>query len=78
MLDINGLEVVEGSLGKLLCEILSVDPEEGVRVRILNSEMELLIGCKQDEALGGLVADSEFAMLESACPCPSQMKSQSG
>jgi hypothetical protein len=64
MLDINGREVEEGRLGKLLCEVLSADPDEGLRVRILNSEIELLIGCKQDEALGGLIADSEFAMLE--------------
>lgn len=61
MLDINGQEILEGATGALLCEVLGMD-EEGVRVRILNSEMELVIGCKNDEALGGLVADSEFAM----------------
>jgi hypothetical protein len=64
MLDINGREINEGCLGKVLVEVVSVDPAEGVHIRILNSEIELLIGCKQDEALGGLVADAEFAMLE--------------
>jgi hypothetical protein len=66
MLDINGSEITERGLGQLLCEIVSVDPAEGVRVRILNSEVELLIGCKHDEALGGMVADSELAMMEFA------------
>lgn len=64
MLDINGQEITEGRLGKVMVEVLGVDIVEGVRVRILNSEFELLIGFKHDEALGGLVADSEFAMLE--------------
>jgi hypothetical protein len=64
MLDINGREVAEGRLGKLLCEVLRAYPEEGLVVRILNSDVELLVGCTQDEALGGLVANSEFAMLE--------------
>jgi hypothetical protein len=62
VLDINGHEVVPGT-AKLLCEVISVDPTEGVLVRILNSDLELVIGCKHDEALGGIVADSEFAML---------------
>lgn len=64
MFDINGQEIFEGAAGQLLCEVVSVDPDEGVKVRLLNSELELLIGCRQDEALGGLVADSEFAMLD--------------
>lgn len=63
MLDINGIEITEGGAGQLLCEVLSVE-EDGVHVRILNSETELLIGCKHDEALGGVIADSEFAMLD--------------
>jgi len=64
VLDINGREIAEGRLGKLLCEVISTDPAEGVHVRILNSEEHLLIACSQDEALGGLVAGAEFAMLE--------------
>jgi len=63
MRDINGQELVAGGAAQLLCEILEVAPDEGVRVRILNSEQELLIGCKYDEALGGHVADSELAVL---------------
>lgn len=70
MFDINGQEIVEGAAGSLLCEVVSVDPDEGIRVRLLNSELELLIGCRRDEALGGLVADSEFAVLMPICNKP--------
>ena len=61
MLDINGQPLSTGDPVQLLCEVVSIDPEEGVRVRILNSEMELVVGCKHDEALGGWVADSELS-----------------
>ena len=64
MLDINGREVVPKQIAQLLCEVLSADPDEGVAVRILNSETELVVGCKHDEALGGVVADSEFAVFD--------------
>ena len=59
--DINGQLLNQGDAVQLLCKIVSLDPAEGIRVRIMNSEMELLIGCKHDEALGGMVADSELA-----------------
>ena len=59
MLDVNGQELREAGNASLLCEILSIS-ETGVHVRILNSDMELWIGCKYDEVLGGMVADSEL------------------
>jgi hypothetical protein len=59
MLDINGREFHEGGAALLLCEVLAIEPE-GVRVRIMNSDMELLVGVKHDEVLGGKVADSEL------------------
>lgn len=49
-------------MGQLLCQVLEAGPE-GVLVRILNSDIELTVGVKHDEALGGLIADSEFAMI---------------
>lgn len=61
MFDINGQEFREQGGALLLCEVLEIVPE-GVRVRILNSDMELLVGAKQDEVLGGLVADSELTV----------------
>lgn len=60
MRDINGQPLNPGDIAQLMCEVTSVDPREGVRVRILNSEMELVVGCKHDEALGGCIADSEL------------------
>lgn len=59
--DINGQVLREGDAVQLLCKIVSVDPREGVLVRVMNSDMEMLVGCKHDEALGGIVADSELA-----------------
>lgn len=70
MLDINGQPLAPGDPVQLLCEVVSVDPQEGVRVRILNSEMELVVGCKHDEALGGWVADSELAKFVEITPRP--------
>lgn len=67
MLDINGQELRVGRNGFLLCEILEIT-DEGVRVRILNSDMELLVGHKYDEVLGGQVADSELTAFEVAVP----------
>jgi hypothetical protein len=63
MKDINGGELREGGLAMLLCEVLAIDGD-GVRVRVLNSELEILVGIKHDEALGGLVADSELTAFE--------------
>ncbi len=59
LLDINGQEIREGGLAMLLCEVIEIEPSL-VRVRILNSEMELGVITKRDEVLGGLVADSEL------------------
>jgi len=59
MLDINGQELREGDLAKLLCEVVSVE-EKGIAVRILNSDMTLFVDFNKDEALGGDVASSEL------------------
>jgi hypothetical protein len=63
MKDINGGELREGSAAMLLCEVLAIDAE-GVRVRVMNSELEILVGVKHDEVLGGMVADSELTAFE--------------
>jgi hypothetical protein len=62
MLDINGQELREGGAALLLCEIVAFEPE-GIHVRIMNSDMSILVGVRNDEALGGLVADSELTAL---------------
>jgi hypothetical protein len=70
MLDINGQELRERDLVQILCEIVELDPNEGVKVRILNSEQELLVTLQQDEVLGGLVASSELSkFIPSPAPC---------
>lgn len=64
MLDINGQTLAKGCPALLLCEVVEID-ESGVRIRVMNSEMELLVGASHDEVLGGLVANSELtAFLE--------------
>lgn len=63
MLDINGMPIVEGDTAQILCQVIELKPT-GVVVRIMNSDMELLIGAKHDEVLGGLVADSELTLFE--------------
>jgi len=66
MLDVNGQELREGDLVQMLCEIVSIDGEdEGVRVRILNSEQELLVTAHDDEVLGR-VASSELMKVDVA------------
>jgi hypothetical protein len=59
MLDINGAELQEGGAALLLCQIVAFEPD-GIRVCVMNSEQELLIGTRHDEVLGGDVADSEL------------------
>lgn len=59
MLDVNGGELRTGGAAMLLCEILAID-DVGVRVRVMNSELEILVGIKHDEVLCGWVADSEL------------------
>ena len=68
MYDINGQPIAEGDTVQLLCKVVSADPREGVRVRVMNSEMELVVGCKHDEALGGCIADSELAKFVEVLP----------
>ena len=63
MLDINGAALAEGDTAQLLCEIRQITGD-GIVVRVMNSEMELLIGAKHDEVLGGMVADSELTLFE--------------
>jgi hypothetical protein len=67
MLDINGQELRECALAMLLCQVLDIG-EDSVRVRVLNSELEIDVGAKHDEVLGGLVADSELTAFESSPP----------
>jgi hypothetical protein len=62
--DINGQEIRKGDLVQLLCEVVAVEDDVGVHVRIMNSETEMLIGCKQDEVLYGDVVDSELTLFE--------------
>lgn len=61
MIDINGQELRKGGFGLLLCEILDVTAE-GVHVRVMNSDMDLLVGTRHDEVFDGLVADSELTV----------------
>lgn len=62
MKDVNGDEIRVRDLAQLLCQVQEISPD-GVRVRILNSEQELLISAEADEVLGGedLVASSELS-----------------
>lgn len=63
MLDINGQPIEKGKLAQLLCEVTKVT-NEGVVLRVMNSELTIAVGCKHDEVLGGLVADSELTAFE--------------
>lgn len=74
MLDINGQELDERDLVQLLCEVVSID-EEGIRVRILNSEQELLVSVQRDEVLG-LHASPELTKFEGQTPAPLSDDSQ--
>jgi hypothetical protein len=74
ILDINGQELHEGDPVSLLCQITAIETE-GIAVRIMNSEMVLQVGIRQDEALGGLVADSELTkFMEIERTAPTQEK----
>jgi hypothetical protein len=59
LLDINGRELREGGEALLLCEIVAFETD-GIRVRVMNSEEEFLVGTRYDEVLGGEIADSEL------------------
>jgi len=59
VLDINGQEISKGGMVLLLCEVLDLEPG-CVRIRVMNSEMQLGVGTHHDEVLGGTVADSEL------------------
>jgi|HubBroStandDraft_6_1064221.scaffolds.fasta_scaffold00599_20 hypothetical protein len=71
MKDINGGELREGGMAMLLCEVLAIDAD-GARVRVMNSELEILVGAKHDEVLGGIVADSELTAFDPNIPQPPQ------
>jgi hypothetical protein len=75
VLDINGGELRAGGAVMLLCEVLEVG-NEGVRVRVMNSDLEILIGAKFDEVLGGAVADSELTAFEPDQPPFSSFEQQ--
>jgi len=63
MKDINGGEIRQGGMAMLLCEVLAID-DAGVRVRVMNSDLEILVGTKHDEVLGGAIVDSELTVFE--------------
>jgi hypothetical protein len=65
MLDINGQALHEGDTAQLLCEVTDIS-DRGVLVRVMNSELELMVDAKHDEVLGGLVAGSELTLFETA------------
>jgi hypothetical protein len=67
VLDVNGGQLREGGMAMLLCEVLAIE-NDGVRVRVMNSELEILVGTKHDEVFGGLVADSELTAFEPLPP----------
>lgn len=52
-------------MAMLLCEVLAIE-SDGVRVRVMNSELEILVAAKHDEILGGDVADSELTAFDPA------------
>jgi hypothetical protein len=71
VLDINGQPLTEGGLASLLCQIVEISGD-GVRLRILNSDEELVVSARHDEVFGGLVADSELtAFIEAPAAAPS-------
>ena len=63
MLDINGQSIRENGMALLLCQVLAIEKDH-LRIRIMNSEMELAVGAHHDEVMGGLVADSELTAFE--------------
>ena len=77
MLDINGQQLHEGGMALLLCEVLEIESGAGIRIRIMNSETEMLVGAKYDEVLGGEVADSELTAFSAEdAPARVQMDDQ--
>jgi hypothetical protein len=68
--DINGQELREGAPAMLLCEILSID-DDLVVLRVMNSDLNVAVGAKYDEVLGGLVADSELTAFDVVTSAPS-------
>jgi len=65
MIDSNGQELKEGDLVAMVCEVVAVageDDDNGIRIRILNSEQELLVTASHDE-VHGWVASSELMKL---------------
>jgi hypothetical protein len=71
--DINGQELIEGGAALLLCEILSIGAD-GVVLRVMNSELEIAVGAKHDEVLGGLVAESELTAFIEQASAPDDAK----
>jgi hypothetical protein len=65
MLDITGKPIEEGAAVQLLCTVLDVDEERGVTVRVMNSEMQLLVLLQHDEVLG-VRAASELLVVRTA------------
>jgi hypothetical protein len=70
MQDVNGQEIRAGGLAMLLCEVLEVESHQ-VRIRVMNSEMELAVGAHFDEVLGQ-VADAELTAFIQDAPSSGQ------
>jgi hypothetical protein len=66
--DVNGQEFRKGGLALLLCEVIELEGDL-VRIRVMNSEMELAVGVSHDEVLGQL-ADAELTVFVEAPPAP--------
>lgn len=64
--DVHGHEFRKGGAALLLCEVLELEPNL-VRIRVMNSEMEMAVGVSRDEVLGQ-VADSELTVFVEATP----------
>jgi hypothetical protein len=70
MKDVNGGELREGGMAMLLCEVMTIDEPGGVLVRVMNSpELEIYVGAKHDEVLGGWIADSELTAFDPDAKC---------
>jgi hypothetical protein len=61
--DINGQRLEKGGMALLLVQVVDFsehDEPRHVRIRVANSDLEMAVGARFDEALGGVVADSEL------------------
>lgn len=62
MLDSTGQNLEVGDTAQLLCEVTAID-EDGVRVRVLNSEQELLISIEPGDEIMAPHVSAELTKL---------------